>query len=443
MNKIGLIIGREIKSKLTNKTFIVMTFLTPLIFIGALGLIIWTAMPEKIEQNVLVVDEGKMFANTLNGNDFVTFTFADMDIQKAQEIFPNSDYTAILQTYTGADGTIMNKARVLYKKNPGLAFRTYLQNEMERIYYEQKLKANNIDPTVIAHARQPMNIEMKPVDENGAVDNGDVIQIFSFAMGLIMMLFILLYGMMVFRSVMEEKTNRIVEVIVSSVRPFELMIGKIIGVAIVGIIQFVTTVLITTLLTTILSGIFMKDMMAMKERFDAQNALVKKQGIQANLENVETYKDSQKIFEAMDQLKGINYTQIGIYFVLFFIGGYLFYSSLLAAIGSAVDSESDSQQFMLPIMLPLMIGYFLAIKIMISPESNAVTIGSFVPFTSPIVMMARLPQGVPPWQVFTSLAILYVSFIGTTWFAGKVYRTGILMYGKKTSWREIFKWLRY
>ena len=166
-------------------------------------------------------------------------------------------------------------------------------------------------------------------------------------------------------------------------------------------------------------------------------------GTNANLAAVDDFKDNQKMFEALDQLNQINFAEVAFYFVLFFIGGYLFYSSLLAAIGSAVDSESDSQQFMFPVMIPLMIGYFLAIKIMISPESNAVIIGSFIPFTSPIVMMARLPQGVPTWQVLVSLGILYVSFIGTVWLAGKIYRTGILMYGKKTTWREIFKWLRY
>jgi len=242
---------------------------------------------------------------------------------------------------------------------------------------------------------------------------------------------------------MEEKTSRIVEVIVSSVRPFQLMIGKIIGIAIVGIIQFTVTAIITSVLAMVLSNIFMKDMLDMKTKFDSQNQMVMKMGTNANLAVVDDFKDNQKMFEALDQLSQINFAEVAIYFVLFFIGGYLFYSSLLAAIGSAVDSESDSQQFMFPVMVPLMIGYFLAIKIMISPESNAVIIGSFVPFTSPIVMMARLPQGVPTWQVLVSLGILYISFIGTVWLAGKIYRTGILMYGKKTSWREILKWLRY
>ncbi len=443
MSKVRLIIGREIKSKLTNKTFIIMTFLTPLIFIGALFLIFWTSMPEKIEQNILVLDETGMFSQTLRGNDFVALNFSDKKIEEAQSEFQNSDYTSILHILKGSDGNIIPKARVFFKKNPGLAFKTYLKNELERIYYEQKLKANNIDPSIIASARQPVEIELTKVDENGNVKNSDSVQLFSFAMGLIMMLFILLYGMMVFRSVMEEKTSRIVEVIVSSVRPFQLMIGKIIGIAIVGIIQFTVTTIITSVLALVLSNMFMKDMLDMKAKFDSQNQMVMKMGTNANLAAIDDFKDNQKMFEALDQLSQINFAEVAIYFVLFFIGGYLFYSSLLAAIGSAVDSESDSQQFMFPVMIPLMIGYFLAIKIMISPESNAVIIGSFVPFTSPIVMMARLPQGVPTWQVLVSLGILYVSFIGTVWLAGKIYRTGILMYGKKTSWREIFKWLRY
>lgn len=420
-----------------------MTFLTPLIFLGAMCLIFWTSMPEKIEQNVLVLDETGIFSQTLRGNDFIQLNFSDKKIEEAQAEFQSSDYTTIVQILKGTDGNIIPKARVFFKRNPGLAFRTYLRNELERIYYEQKLKANNIDPVIIANARQSVEIELTKVDENGNVSNSDSIQLFSFAMGLIMMLFILLYGMMVFRSVMEEKTNRIVEVIVSSVKPFQLMIGKIIGVAIVGIIQFTVTAIITSVLGVVLSGIFMKDMFEMKAKFEAQNAAVMKMGTSANLQAVDDFKDNQKMFEALDQLSQINFVEVAVYFVLFFIGGYLFYSSLLAAIGSAVDSESDSQQFMFPIMIPLMIGYFLAIKIMISPESTAVVVGSFVPFTSPIVMMARLPQGVPTWQVLTSLGILYVSFLGATWLAGKIYRTGILMYGKKTSWREIFKWLRY
>jgi ABC-2 type transport system permease protein len=232
-------------------------------------------------------------------------------------------------------------------------------------------------------------------------------------------------------------------VIVSSVKPFELMIGKIIGVAIVGMIQFACTAFLTVTLSTILSGVFLKDVKEMKAKFDTQDELVKKMGTSIDLSKVESYKESQKMFDALEQVEKINFLEVGIYFVLFFIGGYLFYSSLLAAIGSAVDSESDSQQFMFPVMIPLMIGYFLAIKIMMSPEANSVIIGSFVPFTSPIVMMARIPQGVPAWQVLTSLGILYVSFVLTTWMAGKIYRTGILMYGKKTSWREIGKWLFY
>lgn len=445
MSKIGLIVGREIKSKLTNKTFIIMTFLTPLIFVGALGLIFWTSMPEKIEQQLLVIDKTGLFQNTLKGNDYISLTFSNEDIFKAQEEFPKSDYTAIMFIEKGADGNIIPMARILYKKHPGLAFQTYIRQELENIYYEYKLRANNIDPAIIVNARQGFTVRMDKVDEHGAVNHSEGIQLFSFAMGLIMMLFILMYGMMVFRSVMEEKTNRIVEVIVSSVKPFELMIGKIVGIAFVGLIQFLTTAIITSILGLVLSGIFLKDFKELKNKFDEQNALVQKLGTNAgtNLKPSDDFKSNQKMFDTLQQLEKINFTKIGIFFVLFFIGGYLFYSSLLAAIGSAVDSESDSQQFMFPVLIPLMIGYFLAIKIMISPESTAVVVGSFIPFTSPIVMMARMPQDPPIWQVLTSIAILYISFIITTWLASKIYRTGILMYGKKTSWREIGKWLFY
>lgn len=445
MSKIGLIIGREIKSKVTNKTFIIMTFLTPLIMIGAIAMIFWTAMPEKIEQKVLVIDDTHFFDKVLKGNDLISLNFTNDNIEQAQSKFQKSDYTSILYILNGSQGTIIPTARLFYKKNPGLAFQTYIKNELERIYYEQKLKANNIDPVIIANAHQPVQITLTKVDEKGNVKNSDEVQFFSFGMGLLMMMFILVYGMMVFRSVMEEKTNRIVEVIVSSVKPFELMIGKIIGIAIVGIIQFTVTTIITSVLAIVLSGIFLKDVNNLKTKFDSQKVIVNKLGSNAgaNLAVDEQFHENKKMFDVIDKLQQIDLVQVGIYFILFFIGGYLFYSSLLAAIGSAVDSEADSQQFMFPIMVPLMIGYFLAIKTMVSPDSNSVIIGSFIPFTSPIVMIARIPTGVPAWQVFTSLLILYISFGITTWMAGKIYRTGILMYGKKTSWREIGKWLFY
>ncbi|MDI9339073.1 MAG: ABC transporter permease [Sediminibacterium sp.] len=443
MSKLGLIIRREILFKLKNKTFIIMTLLTPLLIVGGMGLMIYLAKSDKTEQKILVLDNSLLFKNTLQGNNYISFTFSDMSIEQAQAKLPKSDYTGILYVPKLETGGILGAVRLLYKKAPGMAFEEYIKNQMEKIYYEDKLRANNIDPTVINNARQSVKLIGTKVDENGNVKQQSNLGIFGFVTGLLMFMFILLYGMMVFRSVMEEKTNRIVEVIISSVKPFELMMGKIIGVAILGIIQFASIAIISTLLTTILSGIFLKDIQLKKEKFDAQQELVKKIGTNANLSALENLQDNKEVFDVLDQLSKVNFVEAGICFVLFFIGGYLFYSSILAAIGSAVDSEADSQQFMTPVMIPLMIGYFMAAKIMMSPETTSVIWGSMIPFTSPIVMMARLPFGVPLWQIVLSLSILYTSFIGTTWLAAKIYRTGILMYGKKVTWKELGKWLFY
>jgi ABC-2 type transport system permease protein len=232
-------------------------------------------------------------------------------------------------------------------------------------------------------------------------------------------------------------------VIVSSVKPFQLMLGKIIGVAILGVIQFVMMGLITLVLTTLLSTLFLKEIKTQLRAFEAQQEMVKKHGTNINLQSLEKFDDKLKVFEVLQKIEKIDFAEVFICFVLYFIGGYLFYSSIMAAIGSAVDSESDSQQFITPVMIPLMLGYFISTKTILDPDSSLVFWGSIIPFTSPIVMMSRITSGVPLWEIVLSLSLLFAAFVLTTWLAGKIYRTGILMYGKKTSWREIGKWLFY
>jgi ABC-2 type transport system permease protein len=234
-----------------------------------------------------------------------------------------------------------------------------------------------------------------------------------------------------------------VEVIVSSVKPFQLMLGKIIGVAVLGTIQFVIMGVITLVLTTGLSALFLKDASSQLKVFEEQKALVEKKGTNVDLSKLEKFDDKLELFDLMKKIEKIDFAEVFICFLLYFIGGYLFYSSIMAAIGSAVDSEADSQQFITPVMIPMMIGYFISTKTILDPDSSTVFWGSIIPFTSPIVMMSRITSGVPLWEILVSLTILFASFVLTTLLAGKIYRTGILMYGKKTSWREIGKWLFY
>lgn len=443
MNKISLIIGREIKSKLSNKTFIVMTLLAPLLITGFLAFLIKMSQSEKTEQNVLVLDESKLFRDKLRGNEYISLAFSDQQLGKAVEEFSGKGYTCLLWISPNIIEGGAGATKLFYKKSPGFSFQTYIRDQMERIIYENKLKANNIDPTVISNSRTSVKLIMERVDDKGKSEEQSSFGLFGFITGALMFMFILMYGMMVFRSVMEEKTNRIVEVIVSSVKPFELMLGKIIGVAILGTIQFLVMGIITLLLTTTLSALFLKDTTAQLKVFQEQQALVKKQGTNVDLSKMEKFDDKLELFDLMQKIEKIDFTEVFICFLLYFIGGYLFYSSIMAAIGSAVDSEADSQQFITPVMIPLMIGYFISTKTILDPDSTAVLWGSMIPFTSPIVMMSRITNGVPAWEIVLSLCFLYLSFVLTTWLAGRIYRTGILMYGKKTSWREIGRWLFY
>jgi ABC-2 type transport system permease protein len=443
MSKIGLIIGREIKAKLSNKTFIVMTVLAPILITGFIYLIIKMSESEKTEQKVLVVDESQLFKDKLVGNDYISLSFTNEKLEEAHSHFLDKGFSCLLWISPTIVEGGAGATKLYYKKSPGFGFQTYLKDQMEKIIYESKLKANNIDPNVIMNSRQSVKIIMRKVDDEGHEKDQSGFEFIGFLSGAIMFIFILMYGMMVFRSVMEEKTNRIVEVIVSSVKPFELMLGKIIGVALLGIIQFVAMGIITFALSTLLSSFVLKEARSQLKVFEQQQELVKKNGTNVDLSKLEKFDDKLEMFEVLQKVGQINFVEVFVCFILYFMGGYLFYSSIMAAIGSAVDSESDSQQFLTPVMLPLMAGYFMAVRSMMNPDSTILFWGSMIPFTSPIVMMSRIANGVPFWEIAVSLLILFASFIVMTWLAGRIYRTGILMYGKKTSWREIGKWLFY
>jgi ABC-2 type transport system permease protein len=314
---------------------------------------------------------------------------------------------------------------------------------MEKLLFEHKLTANNIDPQIIHSARQTIKVITEKVNEKGehAEQLTAFISIFGFLSAFLMFMFIMMYGMMLFKSVVEEKNNRVIEVIVSSVKPFHLLMGKIIGIAILGIGQFIVMGVLTFGLVSIVSATLMSDVKQDYQKFVKQQKMVYEKGIEANWNELEQFQGELQAFELLKQIEKLNFIEIAICFVLYFIGGYLFYSSLLAALGSAADSDTDAQQFTMPVTLLLMVGYFIASKMISNPDTPLSYWASFIPFTSPIIMVARLPFGVPFIEVFISLVLLYASFILMTKFSAKIYRTGILMYGKKATWKELFKWL--
>ena len=443
MKKIRLIIGREIKSKLRNKTFLIMTVLAPLLITGFLAFIIQLSQSDNTNQQVMVIDDSKLFKDKLTGNDYISLSYSNLKLEDAVEQFTDKGYSCLLWISPNIIQGGSGATKLYFRKSPGFAFQTFIKDQMEKIIYENKLKSNNIDPNIISNSKQVVKLILEKVDDKGKPEEQSSFGTFGFLTGALMFMFILMYGMMVFRSVMEEKTNRIVEVIISSVKPFQLMLGKILGVAILGLIQFLIMGIITFILTTVLSTIFLKDISGQLKVFKQQQELVKLQGSNANFSQLEKFDDKLEVFDLLEKIEKINFFEVFICFILYFLGGYLFYSSIMAAIGSAVDSESDSQQFITPVTLPLMIGYLISMKTILEPDSSLVFWASIIPFTSPIVMMSRITNGVPLWELIFSLTALFASFFVTTWLAAKIYRTGILMYGKKTSWKEIGKWLFY
>jgi ABC-2 type transport system permease protein len=262
--------------------------------------------------------------------------------------------------------------------------------------------------------------------------------------GLLIYMFIFMYGVQVMRGVIEEKTNRIVEVIISSVKPFQLMLGKIIGIALVGVTQFVMWVILIVLFTWIGLTIITPD-------YSASGLMTPPQMEQAApgqpiISDISVPADeSTGQFHDMirETLESVNFLEIALVFLIYFLGGYLLYASLFAAVGSAVDNETDTQQFMFPITIPLILGIFVMANAIQNPDGSFAFWFSIIPFTSPIVMMARIPFGVPYPELYLSIFLLLITFIATTWLAGKIYRTGILMYGKKVTYGELLKWIRY
>jgi ABC-2 type transport system permease protein len=255
--------------------------------------------------------------------------------------------------------------------------------------------------------------------------------------------FIIMYGMQIMRGVMEEKTSRIVEVIVSSVKPFQLMMGKIIGIALVGLTQFFLWVVLSLTLTGVINATIMKNIIKDTQVQQAQKEQVFKTGANMNIKEMQKINTPMSLINEQKGLNDVDFTAIIICFGFYFLGGYLLYGALYAAMGAAVDTETDTQQFMLPVTIPIILSFVFAQYVAMNPTSSLSFWLSIIPFTSPITMMVRLPFGVPMWELALSMSLLVVGFIFTTWIAGKIYKTGILMYGKKTTWRELGKWLFY
>lgn len=438
MSKIGLIIKREYTSRVMKKSFILLTFLTPVLFAAVIFIpTLITMLGDDTKKNIVVVDRTGLYTDVLISDDSYSFTFINKAPEELKENVKSEDLTAVL--LINEDLAVNPKAATIYsEKQVNVETKSYIANLLKNHVEEQKLASYNI-PSIkemVEDAKTKIDIATIKWGSDGQEKEGsaELALIIGMVSALIIYMFIVIYGGQVMTGVLQEKTSRIIEVIISSVKPFQLMMGKIIGIALVGLTQFMMWVVLTLLIYTGAITILGSKMSPEKMQQMTQ------MGIEGEMGTVEQLGDVNNILQI---IQNFDFLQIGILFVLFFLGGYLLYASLFAAIGSAVENETDSNQFSMPVTIPIIIALFAGIYASQHPDASLSFWASMIPFTSPVVMMARLPFGVPFWQIALSLFILIITFIGSTWFAGKIYRTGILMYGKKVTWKELWKWLRY
>jgi ABC-2 type transport system permease protein len=443
MNKIAIIIKREYLSRIKKKSFIVMTLLAPLLLAGLMVVPIWLATKKQETQRIMVIDDSYIFKNIIPQKELIHFDYPEIKIEQAQDIFYETDYDAIL--YVPHNILEGGKTLKIFYKNPlGDATNEYISSIISKMMYDVILAQNKVNIHVIKDADinsriRVLSEKLKATGKSEHLNSG-LCSAVGLGAGILIYMFIFLYGVQVMQGVMEEKNNRIVEVILSSVKPFDFMMGKIIGIALVGLTQFLLWTSLTVMLYNIAANTILKTV-EIKQIQQKEETI--KISADLNYTKMKKIEKPDMVTQLWNDLQTINITAIVFCFLFYFLAGYFLYSAMFAAIGSAVDNESDTQQFRLPITIPLMFALVIIPYILLNLDSSVTYWLSIIPFTSPIIMMVRLPFGVPVQEVILSMSLLVVAFIIITWLAARIYRTGILMYGKKASWKEVGKWLFY
>lgn len=460
--KVRLIIAREFITRVRKKSFILMTILGPILFAGITVAPAWLATMDDTEiKQIAVIDSSHLFAGKIPNTDVLKFKFIEnAKIGDVKHTYKDSGYYAVL--YIPHIITYSPDAVELFSdKQPSWTIKNHITDALNKELEHQKLLSYNIQnlESILMSVKSQVNIKTIQITEEGGEkeSHNELNIILGYISGFLMYMLIFMFGVQVMRGVIEEKTSRIIEVIVSSVKPFELMIGKIVGISLVGLAQFFIWIGLTLALIfgaqqaffpelskTVTEQAVSADVMAkpvvVNNDKTAKVAVEQAKPDEAAAQMSEKTQAIKGIFNALGRINA--FSMIGS-FLFFFIGGYLLYASLFAAVGSAVDAETETQQFMMPITIPLILGIVMLGNAIQNPDGNLAFWFSMIPFTSPIVMMARIPFGVPWEQVLISAAALVITLIFTTWLSAKIYRTGILMYGKKVSFKELAKWMRY
>lgn len=444
MNKTFIIISREFSTRVRKKTFLLVTVFVPILFILFYAFLMWMMLKDDTQERRIAVVNASSLENPLETINNTKFEYTDQNVTEANaaDFLNKENYYAVMWI----PANVMDSAEI-----PIYSFSQITMDLKGEISSQLRRKIENIKKSVViaesqipdleeklAATRTPVTVRTLMVTESGEAkeSSSEIASIVGLAGGFIIYIFIFMYAAQVMKGVIEEKNNRIIEVLVSSVKPFQFLLGKIIGVASVGLVQFLIWIILGGAAMIALQAIFLPDI-DMEALRNSSNIAMMSQTSGVNPEQLQIIQNVVKTIEP-----GFILSFLGA-FIFYFIGGYLLYASLFAAIGAAVDNETDSQQFMTPLSIILIAAVYIGFAAMKSPESPLVFWSSMIPFTSPIVMLVRIPFRVPAWEIITSIVTLIAAFIFFTWLSGKIYRIGILMYGKKVTWKELYKWLKY
>lgn len=436
-SKIGIIIGREFNERVRKKSFILTTIFTPLLMIALmLTPMLLSLYSEGDVKSIAVVDESGIVAPQLQNTEELEFINSELPIEVART--HHSDCFAVL--HIGSDIIENNNSARIYTNDAtSIGVEHNIATQIGIVVQNEKLKEHNIEnlPQILADIQTNINLQSyKNTDSSEEESSSSSIaaSIMAYVLSFILYMFLLIYGVMVMQSIIEEKNNRVLEVMVSSVNPFELMMGKILGVATVGVLQIIIwAALIAGMGYFVLPEILPQEIVTALAQM--------KQGVPAS--EIEGGAEIGLIQALMMLTKAGYIGGIMLSLLVFFVGGFLLYAAMFAAVGSAVDNPQDAQQLQTPIMLPIIIGLFVMLSVINDPTSSLAFWFSMIPFTSPIVMMARIPYEIPMWEVAVSAIVLYATFIVVVWGAAKIYRVGILMHGNKPSLKELWKWMKY
>jgi ABC-2 type transport system permease protein len=450
MNKISVIIKREYVTRVRKKSFIIMTILAPILMAAIIIVPTLIMMNQSGEYKKIAVieDTSTLFKDVIKNTKDAEFVYLEnTKVDDLKKTFEKAGYYGILYISPELINT-PNAVYMISKNQPPIGLLQHIESSLKKEIERQKLlayKIENLDD-IMKNVETSVSVQTKKLDESG-VEKGTstgIAMALAYILGFLMYMLVFIFGAQVMRGVIEEKTSRVVEVIISSVKPIQLMMGKIIGIALVGLTQFLIWIILTVGIVGVLkSTILPKSGINEISQVMPQNMMAGNQQVAGSVKTADISPQLAEFSKMFDSAMNQPWGLIIVCFIFYFITGYLLYASVFAAIGSAVDNETETQQFMLPVTIPIILALMVAMGTMQNPESSLSFWCSMIPLTSPIVMMARIPFGVPGWQIAVSMVLMIVTFAAFVWMAAKVYRTGILMYGKKTSWKEMWKWLRY